>query len=452
MASSAKSSSNNGRIERKIGPFTATFIVVANMIGTGIFTTTGLMAAQLPGPNWVLLCWFVGGLIAMSGAVCYAELATRMPEEGGEYLYLKKLFHPLIGFLTGWISFIVGFSVPIAASAMAFTEYTFEGIGSFLTVGSGMLVVVKKGIAVVMILLFTFLHYIGLRVGSRVQNILTVIKIAILFGLVAVGMTFGKGDLSSLSFNISRPSEGMALGMAMMLVMFSYSGWNASSYIAGEIRKPRKTLPFSLIFGTLIVIVLYLALNLFIFKSLSYEETQGTIAIVKLAATKSFSGWMGSVVGMIVGVGLLSSLSAFLMIGPRVYFAMSKDRLFFPFARKVHPKYRVPGRSILFQGGIAVFMVLIGSFEKLLVYIGFALNIFPWLAIAGIFLARRKHIGDGTAFKVWGYPFVPLFYLASSMVLMGINYVNRPFESTAAVMTVLVGIPCYFLWIKKYKQ
>jgi APA family basic amino acid/polyamine antiporter len=451
MVSSSKNSGIDGQIERKLGLVTATFIVVANMIGTGIFTTSGLMAAQLPGPNWVLLCWFFGGLIAMSGAVCYAELATRMPEEGGEYLYLKQLFHPLLGFLTGWTSFIVGFSVAIAASSMAFTEYTFEGIGLQMSGSGYLLVILKKGIAVAMIFLFTFLHYLGLRAGSRVQNVLTVIKIIIILVLVAAGIAVGRGDLSALSFHVASPTEGMALGMAMMLVMFSYSGWNASSYIAGEIKRPRRTLPFSLIIGTLIVMVLYLAINLFIFKSLSYEEAKGTIAIVKLASTKSLNSWMGSVVGMIVGIGLLSSLSAFIMIGPRVYYAMAKDRLFFSFAKKVHPKYRVPGKSILFQGAIAIIMVIIGSFEQLLVYIGFALNIFPWLAIFGVFLARRKHVGDKTAVKVWGYPVVPLFYLASSLTLMCINYVNRPMESTAAVVTVLSGIPLYFLWIKKTK-
>jgi APA family basic amino acid/polyamine antiporter len=150
-------------------------------------------------------------------------------------------------------------------------------------------------------------------------------------------------------------------------------------------------------------------------------------------------------------LALLSSLSAFIMIGPRVYFAMARDRLFFPFAANVHPRYGVPGRSIVAQGAIAVLMATIGSFEQLLIYVGFALGLFPWLAVAGLFIARRKHIGDSSAVKVWGYPFIPLFFLSSTLVLMVIAYINRPLESSAAVLTVIVGIPCYLLWVRAAK-
>jgi APA family basic amino acid/polyamine antiporter len=435
-------------LERKLGAFTATAIVVANMIGTGIFTTSGLLAANLPSPGWVLLCWLFGGVIAIAGALCYAELATRMPEAGGEYVYLKKLYHPSLGFLAGWTSLIVGFSAPIAAAAMGFAEYIHAGLNSqLLHLDATQLVLFKKGLAVSIIALFTFLHYFGLRLGSRVQNVLTILKILIVAGLAFVGLLFGNGSGPSLS--LAGESSGiMAIGTAMMLVMFSYSGWNASAYIAGEIRQPKKNIPVSLLGGTSIVIILYLAINFFIFRMVPFSDLKGTIPVVEMAAVQAFGEGMGKVFSLLVGVGLLSCLSAFIMIGPRVYYAMARDRLFFPFAADVHPRHKVPGKSIIVQGTIAVLMVLIGSFEQLIIYIAFALNIFLWLAVVGVFLARKRKVGEESAVKVWGYPYVPLFFLVASLVLMVFNYVNRPMESSAALLTVLFGIPCYFLWVK----
>ncbi len=435
-------------LERELGGFSATAIVVANMIGTGIFTMSGLLAANLPSPGWVLLCWLFGGIIAIAGALCYAELATRMPEAGGEYVYLKRLYHPALGFLAGWTSLIVGFSAPIAAAAMGFSEYIQAGLNSqLLHLGPTQLAIFNKGVAISIIALFTFLHYFGLRLGSRVQNVLTVMKIFIVAGLAFVGLAFGNGRGPSLSLR-GETSGIMAIGTAMMLVMFAYSGWNASAYIAGEIRRPKKTIPVSLLGGTSIVIVLYLAINFFIFRMVPYGDLKGVIPVVETAAVQAFGVGMGKVVSLLVAVGLLSCLSAFIMIGPRVYYAMAKDRLFFPFAAKVHPRYKVPGKSILVQGAIAVILVLLGSFEQLIIYIAFALNIFLWLAVVGVFRARKKKVGEESAVKVWGYPFVPLFFLTASLVLMVFNYVNRPMESSAAILTILFGIPCYFLWVK----
>ncbi|MBP2681127.1 MAG: amino acid permease, partial [Candidatus Krumholzibacteriota bacterium] len=239
-----------------------------------------------------------------------------------------------------------------------------------------------------------------------------------------------------------------AVGTAMMLVMFAYSGWNASAYVAGELKDPRRTLPVSLIGGTGIVIVLYLAVNLFVFASVPYTELKGTIAVVEKAAIGAFGGWMGRGLSVMIGVALLSSLSAFLLIGPRVYYAMARDRLFFQFAGRVDPHRHVPGFSIVAQGVLAAILVVFGTFEQLLVYIGFALGIFPWLAVSGLFIARRRKIGDASAVKVPGYPLVPVFILASTLALMAIAFANRPVESTAAVLTVLSGIPLYFLWVR----
>jgi APA family basic amino acid/polyamine antiporter len=436
-------------IPRKIGLVTAISIVVANMIGAGIFTTTGLMSSHLPGPGWVFSCWIFGGVLAIAGALCYAELATRIPEEGGEYVYLKKLFHPSLGFLTGWTSFFVGFSAPIAGSALGFSEYFFEGANlEEVMIDTSNLLLYKKLLAVTIILIFVIIHYMGIKLGSMVQNGLTILKILIILGLAILGWIIGKGNTDFFLVGNIESSSGFAFGTAMMLVMFSYSGWNASSYIAGELKNPQKTLPISLVMGTVIVIVLYLFINLFIFYALPYPELKGNIAVVEAAATKSFGNLTGNLFGLFVSLALLSSLSAYIIIGPRVYFAMACDRLFFPFASKVHSRFGVPGRSILIQGVIAIFMVLVSSLEQLLIYIEFALGIFPLFAVAGIYIARKRNIGEDSAFRVWGYPVIPVFFLICSLFLLIIAYMNRPLESTAAVITILVGIPLYYVVVK----
>lgn len=444
---------NKSEVKRTIGLFTATSIVIANIIGTGIFTTSGLMAAELPSPIWVLGCWLFGGVLAMAGALCYAELATRMPEEGAEYVYLKRLYHPVLGFLTGWTSFFAGFSAPIAGSALAFVAYIFAGMNPALTsTNDSSIIIIKKLIAVLIILIFTLLHYGGIRHGARVQIFLTVIKIMIVSGLAGTGVVFGSGSWTHFTADVSDSFSAHGLGTAMMLVMFSYSGWNASAYIAGELKNPRKTLPVSLITGTGIVILIYLSVNIFLFQAAPYSELRGGVTVVERATVFSFGDWTGNLLSVLIAIALLSSLSAFIIIGPRVYFAMARDRLFFSFADQVHSRFGVPSRSILIQGIMAIAMVLIGTFEQLVLYIGFALNIFPWLAIAGIFIARKRQIGEAVVVNVYGYPVIPIFYLISSLVLMIIAFLGRPVESTAAIVTVLIGIPIYYLWSIKYEQ
>lgn len=433
-------------VKRQIGLTTATSIVVANMIGAGIFTTTGMIASGLPGKIWVLYCWIFGGAIALSGALSYAELATRMPEEGGEFVYLKRLFHPVFGFLTGWTSFFVGFSAPIAGSALAFSHYFLSGLSMGEEVLSASTFALwAKGIAILLILVFTCIHYLGIRIGAIFQNSLTILKVMIITGLAFLGLLLGKGDAARILPLEFEHTEEIAFGTAMILVMFSYSGWNASTYIAGEVRNPQKNLPASLVMGTTIVIVIYLLLNLFIFYVLPYEDIKGNVTVVGTAAEKAFGFWTGNVLSLIISIALLSSLSAYIIVGPRVYYAMALDKQFFPFAAHIHSKYGVPGRAILVQGAIAIVMVLIGTLEQLLIYIEFAIGIFPIMATIGLFIARRRKIGEDTVVRVWGYPLVPLFFILCSLGILVIAFMNRPFESTTAIVTILCGIPLYFM-------
>lgn len=438
--------STGAQLSRGFSIITATGIVVANMIGSGIFTSSGLMAAQLPGAGWVILCWLLGGIIATAGALSYGELATRMPEAGGEYVYLKRLYHPAFGFLTGWTSFIVGFSAPIALSALGLAEYIFAGFADRFASASD-LTLFKQIAAASTVALFTFVHYLGVKLGGIVQNILTALKITIVVGLAIIGLGFTGGGLGNPLDLGSGGTAAYSFGAAMMMVMFSYSGWNAAAYIASEVKKP-KMLPLILVGGTLTVAAIYVLVNLFYFSAAPYETLAGQVAVAERAASSVFGNWMPELLSGLFGVAMLSSLSAYILIGPRVYYAMAKDRLFFPFAAKVHPQHKVPGRAILIQGALAVAMIFVGSFEQLLVYVGFALGIFPFMAVAGIFIARKRKVGESDAVKTPGFPIIPLFYLVASAALMAIAYAERPWESTFAVITVALGVPVYFLWVK----
>ena len=434
--------------KRTINLRSAIGIVIANMIGSGVFITSGIIAGKLPGPLWVLSFWLIGGAIALLGALCYSELATRMPEAGGEYIYLSKLFHPLFGFLAGWTSFIVGFSAPIAGSALGFSEYIFSGLNIENIYSQELVIILKKVLAVVIVLLFTILHYRGIKTGIFVQNILVLIKIIVIIGLVLAGFILYEQNFSYLSEDFRVSSNDIAFGTAMMLIMFSYSGWNAVSYIAGEIKNPKRNIPFSLILGTLIVTVFYIVLNLLILVSLPFNDVQGVIAVFEKVFVNIFGEFTGNSLSIILGIFLVSSLSAFIIIGPRIYYAMAKDRLFFKFASQIHPVFEVPSRSIAIQGSLAIIFVIFSSIEQLFVYLYYALNLFPMMAVLGIFIARKRGIGDETSVNVIGYPIVPALFIIFSFYLAIIAFIDRPIESIAAIATILFGIPCYFILLR----
>ncbi len=434
--------------KRTINLKSAIGIVIASMIGSGVFVTSGIIAGKLPGPVWVLSFWIIGGIIALLGALCYSELATRMPEGGGEYIYLGKLFHPIFGFLAGWTSFTVGFSAPIAGSALGFSEYIFSGLNIENIYSQELVIILKKVSAVVIVLLFTILHYRGIKTGIFVQNILVLIKIIVIIGLVLAGFILYEQNFSYLSEDIRVSSNDIAFGTAMILIMFSYSGWNAVSYVAGEIKNPKRNIPFSLILGTLIVTAFYLVLNLLILVSLPFNDVQGVIAVFEKVFVNIFGEFTGNSFSIIIGILLISSLSAFILIGPRIYYAMANDRLFFRFASKIHPVFEVPSRSIAIQGSIAIFFVIFSTIEQLFIYLYYALNLFPIMAVFGIFIARKRKIGDKTAVNVIGYPIVPVIFLVFSIYLAVIAFVERPIESIAAIATILFGIPCYYILLR----
>jgi APA family basic amino acid/polyamine antiporter len=439
-------------LQRTLGLFPATNIVVANMIGAGIFTTSGLLMAGLNNPLLMLGLWVVGGLIALCGALSYGELGAAMPGAGGEYLFLSRLYHPLFGFLSGWVSFIVGFSAPIAASALGFSEYFTRALPG-LTVSlsnAGMSgAAVKSLLAVLIIMVFTFIHYRGIKYGTLIQNILTLLKVSLIGFLLLAGFISARGNLSNFSpvTGVGHSFAGLkTIGLSLMWIMFAYSGWNASTYLGAEIRDPRKTLPRSLLLGTGIVVLIYLGINCLYVYSINPEEMKGVISVGGLAMGKLFGQSADTLFSLLIAFALFSSLSAFIIIGPRVYYSMAKDGLFFKSVSRIHPKFEVPSNSILLQGIIAMILVLSGTFEQILTYMGFALGIFPILTVTGVFIQR---VSNQEAPRLPGYPVTQVIYIAAGLMILILSYLERPMESTIATVTVLIGIPAYYLFRKK---
>jgi APA family basic amino acid/polyamine antiporter len=431
-------------LQRKLGLFPVTNIVVANMIGAGIFTTSGLLMADLQSPLLMVSLWIVGGVFAFCGALSYGALGSAMPDAGGEYIFLSKLYHPMAGFLSGWVSLIVGFSAPIAASAMGFSAYFSRAFPQITAWSAGGLMTpagIEKLLSIAVIVLFTLIHLRRIEFGARIQNYLTILKVGLVVGLLFIGLVWGTGNTDhfargeAFSFDFS---GWKTIGLSIMWIMFGYSGWNAAAYIGAEIRDPQKILPRSLLLGTGIVIILYFGLNFLYVYAIPPSDMSGVIAIGALAVENLFGGPVETVFSLLISFALFSSLSAFLILGPRVYYAMARDGYFFKSIAEVHPDSKVPHKAILLQSGIAVIMVLSGSFDQILTYMGFSLGIFPILAVIGVFKLKAKG-----GVQVPGFPVIPVIYIVSALSILLLAYFERPLESSIAIATVILGIPVY---------
>ena len=438
---------------RKLSLFSTTNIVIANMIGAGIFTTSGLLIKEIGHPILLMVLWVAGGLIALCGALCYGVLASAMPRAGGEYVFLSRLFHPIFGFLSGWVSFLVGFSAPIAASAIGVSEYLARSFPQIVDTGHSSLSewMVKKSIAIAIVITFTLLHSLGIELSAKVQNGLTILKVGIILSLLILGFTLGSGDFGRFSSGKTFEFDfagWKTICLSLMWIMFAYSGWNAAAYIGSEVKNPQRNLPLSLILGTGLVTLLYLALNaLFIF-SIPLQEMSGVISVGGLAAGKLFGLVAEKVVSLIIAFALFSSLSAFIILGPRVYYAMARDGYFLRWAAEVHPRFLVPVKSIFIQGLVGIIFILSGTFDQILTYMGFALGIFPLLAVGGVFKLYHQPQLKIHLRRI-GFPVIPLCYMIAGLMILILGFMQRPVPSSIAILTVIAGIPVYLILARK---
>lgn len=397
------------------------------------------MAEMGAGSGDILLAWLLGGVLALCGALCYGELGANMPESGGEYFYISRLFHPSLGFLSGWVSFIVGFSAPIAAVTMAMHIYIAQVFPAWPV----------RAMTVVTIILLSLLHAHDLRIGARVQVAFLVVKM-LFIGLFITGvMIAGKGYRPEIITDIT-PTFWFTSSYAVVLIFvaFSYSGWNAASYIGAEIIQPEKTVPRILIIGTVVVTAIYVVLNYAYFSAVPVEELAGVESIAHIVGTSIWGKTGGIIISLLIAVGIVATVSAMIMTGPRVYEAMAKDRLFPRSLAKLN-KRGVPSRAVGFQAVVAIIFALTATFSALLVYIGFTLNIFACLGVAAVFRLRKK--GRSTIRVCWGYPITPIVFLLFTTWMTMWSLYSQPYSTVSGLGTLAGGYLIYQIQARSRK-
>jgi APA family basic amino acid/polyamine antiporter len=444
---------------RQLGVVSATALVVSNMIGVGIFTSTGFLAGQLGSPKLVLWIWVVGAVCALCGALCYSELGINMPSSGGEYVYLTRAFGPTWGFMTGWVSFFAGFSAPIASVALAFSDY----LGNFfpalhqensrVLIGSGEWTLSFGGaqaVACLLVLAFTVINIFGVLRVARLQNVLTGAKILVLIAFIVLGFWTGKGSWEHFSMNATRnvsTSIPAQFAISLFWIYVAYSGWNAATYVAEELRHPSRTLPLALTVGTVLVAALYVVLNVVFIYAAPLEDLKGEVAVGALAASRLFGPQTAGIFSALMALSLMGTVNAMVTIGPRVYYAMAKNGAFLASAAKVHPRWHTPVAAIVAQG-ICTMLMTLTPFPQLVVYIGFTLNFFAVMSVASLLIFRRRPGWQKLRVVSFAYPLIPVAFLMVGlwMTIQGIQL--KPLVSLATVVTIVTGALVYHIRLR----
>jgi APA family basic amino acid/polyamine antiporter len=426
--------------QHKIGFNTAVSIVIANMIGTGVFTSLGFQVLGIESGFALIILWVVGGILALCGALTYGEIGAAFPESGGEYNYLSKLYHPAVGFISGWVSVTVGFAAPIAAAAFALGQYVSKVYPSVNAVV----------LALSIIAIITLIHSINLKAGSLFQRIFTIVKVVCIVMFVGFGLFHVPEHTVNFSADTTAWNDIFSKGFAISLiyVTYAYSGWNAASYISGEMKDAKRNLPKALFVGTLIVMVIYTLLNYVFLYSVPIPELKGVLEVGYLSANKIFGVQVGQFMSLVIAVLLISTISAMVLAGPRVMKSMGTDIKGLRFFA-ISNKNNVPYVAIIFQSVIAIALVLTSSFQSLITYVGFTLNLFTFLTVAGIFILRFKHKHIETSYKTFLYPITPLLFLSIILFILVYIMIEKPVESLYGLGTVLLGLFVYFITNKK---
>jgi len=423
----------------------ATALVVANVIGAGVFTTTGFQAADLGNPAVILCLWLFGGVLAYCGALCFAELGAAMPAAGAEYVYLRETYGRAFGFMSAFVSLIAGFSAPIAAAVKSLVRYVTAYFPS-LNGDAEIIGAVTSGdlVAITLVWLLVGVHLRDRRSAINFNDMITLVKVGGIIAIIVAAAAFGKGNLenfvtvSAVYDDLSTASLFSALATSLIFVMFCYSGWNAAAYVASEIIEPQKTLPRALLVGTGIVTVLYLLLNSVYFYGASVTELAGKVEVGLVASRHLFGEGGAGLVTLVLLISLLASASAMTIAGPRVYYALGHDiRKFRSLART--NTSGAPSNALLLQGIVTSVIILSGSIDQILSYAGFTLALMSALAVSCVIVLRIKRPQMERPFRVWAYPFPPVFFILISLWTMYWAFQGRPVESTLALATVAVG-------------
>jgi basic amino acid/polyamine antiporter, APA family len=448
---------------RQLGFLSATALVVSNMVGTGIFATTGFLAGDLGCAKLILAVWIVGALFALAGALSYSELGINFPSSGGEYVYLTRAFGPAWGFMTGWISFFAGFSAPIALAALAFSDYLgyFYGplkqVNAPYVLGSGPFTIrLGQGQAVACLLIagFSILNCLGVRRTAQVQNVLTGTKLVVIIGFITLGFLSGAGswqNFSAPAVRTASTSVPVQFVISLLWVMVGYSGWNAATYVAEELRRPERTLPMALAAGTALVTALYLGLNVIFIYSTPLESMKGVLAIGSLAASNLFGPGIAGTFSALMAFSIMSTVNAMVTIGPRVYYAMAKNKAFFTAAANIHPEWHTPVAAILSQGLCAMLMTLT-PFPQLVIYIGFSLTFFTVMSVGSLFIFRRRPGWQKLRPVSFCFPLIPLSYILVGACMIGYGIIWQPKASLTALATIGAGAAVYHVWLRPREE
>lgn len=428
-------------VNSKIGLRTATFLVVANMVGTGIFTSLGYQVVDIRSTFSIMMLWLLGGVVALCGAVSYAELGSIYSRSGGEYHLLSKVYHPSIGFMAGWISATVGFAAPTALAAIAFANYL-KAINPELSVSLW---------AAFIILLFAVIHSISINLGSLFQNILTFLKILLMICLVVTAFFIEapqhltlfpqQGDFGTL---FSR-----SFAISLVYVLYAYSGWNAVIYIIGDIDNPKEIVSKALIWGTGIVLILYLLTNFVFLYVAPMELLQGKIEIGYIIGKRLFGSSGAKVIAGMISFFLISMIGAMIYLAPRITQVMGEDYPIVGFLAKKSKK-GIPLNALWLQVGIILFFLFTSSFETILMYATFVLVFINVLTVAGVFIERYR--GVTASYRAWGYPLSPLIFILVNGWVLAYLLFDKTKESLVGILILLIGIGLYFFNLRRDKK
>lgn len=447
---------------RQLGVVSATALVVSNMVGTGIFTASGFLAQDLGTVPLFFLIWVVGAIVSLAGAFCYSELGINFPSSGGEYVYLTQAYGPVWGFMTGWVSLFAGFSAPIAAAALAFADYVgyfnpaFKQSSASLVVGPEWFQVGLGGgqvLACGLIAGLTVINMLGVVRAARFQNLFTAAKLTVLGAFILLAFAAGTGNWSNFSEATTRVSTtpiAAQFAVSLCFIYISYSGWNAATYIAEELKQPSRTLPLACMYGTALVAALFLLMNVVFVYAAPLAELKGVVAVGSLAASKLFGPGVAGIFSALMALSLVPTVNAMVTIGPRVYYAMARNGAFFRFASEVHPTWRTPVRAILLQCVLSM-LITVTPFPSLLIFIGFTLNFFTVLAVASLFRFRRREGWQKLGVVSFAWPLVPVVFLAVGMWITVYGFIFSPRVSFTAAALVALGALTYHLRLKSKK-
>lgn len=435
------------QLRQSLTLFDMTMIAIGGTIGSGIFLTPSLIAHSLPSPWLIVGVWVVGGLMALSGALSFSELAALMPKAGGQYVYLSEAYGGLVGFLFGWAYFLVVNAGGLGALSVAFATY----LGYFVPLGP----VAAKLVAIGGLLALTTVNVVGVKAGAIFSDIFTILKIAGIFGLVAVGLTLGSSHTTDFSLTISRVPGGIgaALAAAMVGVLWSYGGWQHSTYASAEIKNARRTLPLAMTIAAIAVTLIYLSANVAYMFLMTPAEIGASPRVAADAMSRALGPVGGTLISLAIFISTFGVVGIYTLTAPRIYFAMANDGLFFRRVAEVHPRFRTPAFSIIVQSLWASLLILFwGTFENLISYVVFTDWIFFALAGAAVFVFRRRMPDAERTAPVPLYPITPAFFVAVSVWFVAMTLKERPAQAWAGLAFLALGVPVYFYWKRQKRE